>query len=244
MISVCMATYNGAKYVAEQVDSILSQLGPEDELVISDDGSGDGTLEILEQYTHKDSRIRVLHHNQGCYTKNFENAIRSTRGDYIFLSDQDDIWLPDKVRVYVEWFEKTGVDFLVSNATLVDGDKKPLGDTAFQKGNTRKGFIHNLLHTSYIGACMAFKRKVLRRFLPIPGKPKYIAHDYWLACVCELYYKTELIQEPLILYRRHGDNTSPAFGKSKLTIVERVYKRFYTLFFLITRAIRIKNQEG
>ena len=82
---------------------------------------------------------------------------------------------------------------------------------------------------------MAFKRKVLDRLLPIPGNDKYIAHDYWIACVCEKYYKTALINKPLILYRRHGDNASPAFGKSKLSLLERIYKRFYTLYYINTR---------
>lgn len=82
---------------------------------------------------------------------------------------------------------------------------------------------------------MAFKREVLERVLPIPGKDKYIAHDYWIACICEKYYKTDYINKPLILYRRHGENASPAFGKSRLTVAERIYKRFYTLFYIWSR---------
>lgn len=238
-----MATYNGAEYIKEQIDSILVQLSSGDELIISDDGSTDGTLSILETYAAADPRIHVLHHNRGCYTKNFENAIRAAQGDYIFLSDQDDVWLPEKVKQIILCFKQTGADFLVSNAELVDGEKNSFGITAFEKGNTRTGFIHNLLHTSYIGACMAFRREVLNVFLPIPGNPKYIAHDYWLACVSELYYHTELIREPLILYRRHGDNTSPAFGTSNLSVPERVFKRFYTLFFLVGRIGRKKKRK-
>lgn len=233
MISVCLASYNGEKYIEEQIDSILSQLGENDELVISDDGSKDRTLEIIRGYN--DPRIRLLIHNKGCYTKNFENAISHAKGDYIFLSDQDDIWLPDKVQVTMEAFQKTGADFLVSAATLVDGQKKILIEDSFAGGAPKTGFWNNLIATSYIGACMVFRKEVLERVLPIPGKDKYIAHDYWIACICERYYKTALIDQPLILYRRHGDNTSPAFGKSRLTVPERIYKRFYTLYFILGR---------
>ncbi len=233
MISVCLASYNGEKYIAEQIESILLQLDEQDELIVSDDGSTDRTLEIVNSF--KDSRIHVYNNNMGCYTKNFENAISHAKGDYIFLSDQDDIWMPDKVKVTMEAFEETSADFLVSSATLVNGEKQIILHSSFEGGKTRTGFWYNLLATSYIGACMAFRKEVLSRVLPIPGNSKYIAHDYWIACICEKYYKTGLISKPLILYRRHDSNASPAFGKSKLSIVERIYKRFYTLFFIFQR---------
>lgn len=233
MISVCMATYNGEKYITEQIESILIQLGDDDELIISDDGSRDATVEIIQNI--KDSRIRLYQFNKGCYTKNFENAIAHAKGDYIFLSDQDDVWMPDKVRVTIDAFRRTGADFLVSSATLVDSEKNTLVYSSFDIGHTKTGFLNNLIGTSYIGACMAFRSDVLKRVLPIPGKDKYIAHDYWIACVCEKYYKTSLINEPLILYRRHGNNASPAFGKSKLSVFERIYKRFYTLYYIAKR---------
>lgn len=230
MVSVCMATYNGEKYIKEQIESILIQLGDDDELIISDDGSRDATVEIIQAI--KDSRIRLYQFNKGCYTKNFENAIAHAKGDYIFLSDQDDVWLPDKVAITMRAFNETKADFLVSAARLVNAEKETIMASSFEGGHMRTGFWHNLVATSYIGACMAFKKNILNRVLPIPGKDKYIAHDYWIACICERYYKTGLIEEPLILYRRHGDNTSPAFGKSRLTIMERVYKRFYTLYYI------------
>ena len=233
MISVCMASYNGEKYIAEQIESILKQIKETDELIISDDGSTDRTLDIVEEF--HDSRIKVLHHNKGNYTKNFENALTHASGDIIFLCDQDDIWKPDKVKTTLQYFRNTGADFLVSAVTLVDGDMNVILESSFEGGRTRTGFWYNLAATSYIGACMAFKKKILKRVLPIPGTSKYIAHDYWIACISERYYKTALIKEPLILYRRHGGNTSPAFGKSKLSVIERIYKRFYTLYYIAGR---------
>lgn len=95
MISVCMATYNGEEYIKEQLESILCQLGEMDEIIISDDGSTDNTLNIIESYN--DSRIKI-HINTGKhgFVYNFENALQKAKGEYIFLSDQDDIWLPEK----------------------------------------------------------------------------------------------------------------------------------------------------
>ncbi len=96
MISVCMATYNGEKYIERQLDSILAQLKENDELIISDDGSTDRTAEILARYG-TDKRIRILHGSFHSPIYNFENAIKQAQGDYIFMADQDDIWLPGRI---------------------------------------------------------------------------------------------------------------------------------------------------
>lgn len=124
MISVCIATHNGEKYIKEQLDSILCQLSTEDEVVISDDGSTDSTLEILSDYN--DSRIKVYQYKQpyksrhphSYVCKNFENALKHAEGDYIFLSDQDDYWMEGKVDKCVELL-KTNL-LVVHNADLVD----------------------------------------------------------------------------------------------------------------------------
>ena len=95
MVSVCMATYNGGKYIKEQIDSILGQLSNNDELIISDDNSTDDTVDIINRIS--DSRVRLFFNKQKGYTNNFENALKQVRGDIIFLSDQDDIWMDNKV---------------------------------------------------------------------------------------------------------------------------------------------------
>ena len=110
MISVCIATYNGEKYLRQQLDSILSQIGKDDEVVISDDNSSDGTLALIQSYG--DERLRVLHHDPTKITTtfpldkpthNFENALMHARGDVIFLADQDDVWHADKIERFVEF---------------------------------------------------------------------------------------------------------------------------------------------
>ena len=96
MISVCIATYNGEPFIAAQLESIIAQLSPEDEIIISDDGSTDRTLEVVQALDFP--CVRILHHEgEHGYVSNFENALRAARGDVIFLSDQDDLWKPGKV---------------------------------------------------------------------------------------------------------------------------------------------------
>lgn len=230
MISVCMATYNGEKYIREQIDSILEQLGEEDELIISDDGSTDNTIEIVRSYN--DDRIKIFLFNGHCYTKNFENALNHAKGDYIFLSDQDDIWMPDKVSICIN--ELKQYDLVITDARVVDELKNILLNSYFDFCKVRNGFFYNLFFTRYIGACMAFKKEILKSVLPIPDNNKYIAHDYWIACVCEKIYHVKLINIPLLLYRRHSNNTSTGvFGNSKLSLLEKIVKRFYALKYLL-----------
>lgn len=103
MISVCIATYNGEKYLKEQLDSIIPQLTAQDELIISDDGSKDTTMEIIKRYAANDSRIKVYKGPGKGVIANFEFAINQTQGEFIFLADQDDVWLPEKVQTNLDF---------------------------------------------------------------------------------------------------------------------------------------------
>lgn len=158
MISVCMATYNGAKYIKEQVDSILQRLDDNDRLVISDDCSSDNTVDILKSYA--DPRIKIFHHtpdkkdhkySKGHYlsTKNFENALINAKGDYIFLSDQDDIWENDKVRVSMEDLSKH--DLIVSNHSIIDKDGNMKEDSHFTDSPLQESILQNLKHPYFQG---------------------------------------------------------------------------------------------
>ena len=121
MISVCMASYNGEKYIKQQIDSILKQLSDEDELVISDDGSTDNTLSVIQSI--HDKRIKLIH-NQGehGYSRNFENALKNSKGDYIFLSDQDDVWKDNKVETILPLLKKYA--FVVHDTEMTDENLK------------------------------------------------------------------------------------------------------------------------
>ena len=117
MISVCMATYNGETYIKEQIESIINQLSSSDELIISDDKSTDNTLKIINEF--KDPRIKIyIHEKDHGFVKNFENALEKAKGDFIFLSDQDDIWLPNKVAATLKELEY--YDFVVSDCITIN----------------------------------------------------------------------------------------------------------------------------
>ena len=128
-ISVCMATYNGEMYIRRQLDSILKQMSADDELVISDDGSTDNTLEIIGSY--KDRRIKLLHSTHKNLILNFENALKQASGDVVFLSDQDDIWFDKKVKKYKEHLKKNLLVF--SNATMFYDNNNTVSELFFQR---------------------------------------------------------------------------------------------------------------
>jgi glycosyltransferase involved in cell wall biosynthesis len=231
-ISVCMATYNGEKYIKEQLDSILSQLGDDDEVIISDDGSIDGTLDVISNI--KDNRIKVFRNkNEKGYSKNFENALKKAKGDIIFISDQDDVWLKDKVKIMLKTLENSSIS--IHNARIVDGELNFLNESHFDLHNVKKGFLNNFLKTRYIGACMAFKKEVLQKSLPFPNNQKLCAYDYWITLISEFYFKVELVQEPLIKYRRHGNNASTGGEFSSNTLLFKFKVRLYSLYQLLRR---------
>lgn len=215
MISVCMATHNGAKYLKEQIDSILKQLGGEDELVISDDGSNDSTIEIIESYN--DSRIKLYPQNSPAgllgheyATLNFENALKNAKGDYIFLSDQDDVWTDDKVEVCMYYLQT--YDYVVSDAYVTDGNLNVISETRFLKEEKIhfNKYMAIVFSTPYQGSCAAFRRTVLDKAMPFPKGIQ--SHDRWIGNVAAFFFKYRVIPEKLIYYRRHENVTSSALG--------------------------------
>lgn len=202
-ISVCIATYNGEKYLKTQLDSILTQLSSDDELVISDDSSTDNTIQIIKSYN--DTRIRLF---EGLtfrnHIKNFEYALSKAKGEFIFMADQDDIWAQKKVDLCLDLLKKH--DLVNSDCILIDANEKVLNTSYFKFINSRPGFIKNLIKNSYVGCCMAFKRKILDDALPFPKNIN--SHDTWIGLVGEMFYSTSFIDEPLVNLRRHGNNFS------------------------------------
>lgn len=205
MISVVLAAYKGEKYIAEQVMSILPQLGENDELVISDDYPQGKTFDAIEGIIKTDSRIRYIHGKGQGVIKNFENAINHAKGEFIFLSDQDDIWLDGKVKAVMAEFDK-GADVVMHNADIVDGELNKTGETAFVVNGAGTGIIRNIIKNSYQGSCMAYRAELNRYLLPFPDSLPM--HDQWIGLVGEKHGKVSLINESYLLYRRHGENVS------------------------------------
>ena len=237
MISVCIATYNGEKYLEEQLKSILIQLGPNDEVIISDDGSTDATLQIIEDF--EDERIKVLHHQKSenaifkfdYTTHNFEHALLHARGDYIFLSDQDDVWLPNKVECSLKALEHA--DLVVSDKIVVDGKLNVIMNSTFTNSRQSSKVWHNIKSPNNPGCCMAFKRSLCEHILPMPKSG--VAQDTWIALLAGIYYNVNFINEPLILFRRHDNNVSASMGKSRDSIIYRIKYRVYTLWALLKK---------
>ena len=226
MISVCMATYNGEKFIESQLKSILSQLSEDDEVIISDDDSTDRTLEIVRRLS--DKRIKIYHHETDHgFTRNFENALKYAKGDYIFLSDQDDEWLPDKVQTTIAALQEA--DFVVSDCITQDENGNVLDPSRFRTFKIKKGFWRLMIKTRYLGCCMAFRRNVLKAALPFPDNTYYMEHDLWLAAVAELYFNVRLLDKPLIIYKRHGDNASDAGQGKGYPLSIKIKRRIYRL---------------
>ena len=205
MISVCIATYNGEKYIKEQLLSILPQLGKKDEVIISDDHSTDNTLDIVKGLN--DNRIKIVMNNrEKGYTSNFENALSYAIGDYIFLSDQDDIWMSNKVDYCIA--ELKEYDLVVSDAILINSKGEKIDDSFFYKRNVYYTWLGNIFKFGFLGCCMAFKMNVLKKALPFPKKHLYCTHDNWIFLVAQSFYKVKISHEKLIRYRRHTDNLS------------------------------------
>lgn len=230
MISVCMATYNGEKYIKEQLVSILKQIGPLDEIIISDDLSKDKTIEIVKGLN--DQRIKIFFNTNKGYTNNFQNSIKNASGDLIFLADQDDVWVDDKIQIMSDLLKK--YDFVVSNAQMVNKDLENLGATYFQlRGGGKSGFLNNLIKLQYIGCCMAFRKIILKKAFPFPKKTTLCSHDLWIALISEFYFNTFVIQEPLLLYRRHGENVSTYISSTSLFL--KIQFRIYSFYKVLSR---------
>lgn len=230
-----MATYNGETYIKEQLESILFQLEIDDEVIISDDISTDKTIETIK--TFNDPRIHIYQNSkEKGYTRNFENALEKATGDIIFLADQDDIWMHNKVQNMKKYLLE--YDFVVSDNIIVDKNLNIIHESHFQIYKTKQGFIKNLLLPRYVGACMAFKKEVLQKSLPFPKNARLSAHDYWICLIAELFFKVYKLDEPLIKYRRHASNTSSGGEKSMNNMLHKLHVRVYTLIHLLKRFFR------
>lgn len=234
MISVCMATFNGEKYLIDQLDSIIGNITSSDEIIVSDDGSTDGTAAILLDYARNDHRIKITEGPRKGVNANFSHAISLAQGDIIFLADQDDLWREDKVSIVLTAFQSTGCDLVVHNAQLIDGDGKALDETLFDIRHSRSGYIKNIARNSYVGCCMAFRRELVSVILPIPENVEM--HDWWIGLIAEKLFRSTFIKDKLIGYRRHSENVSSmhhyGIGKmisNRLTLIQETNKRILTL---------------
>jgi glycosyltransferase involved in cell wall biosynthesis len=222
MVSVCMATHNGATFLKEQLDSILVQLDQTDEVIISDDHSSDNTLAIIASY--QDSRIRVITHKKPVgVSQNFEASLTQCKGDYIFLADQDDVWVPSKKEISLRYLQT--YDLVMSDCVVVDTTLSPQHSSFYLLNGSRKGFLKNLVKNSYMGCCMAFNRKLLSRALPFPKDIPM--HDQWIGIIGELHFKVHFMNEVLVYHRKHYSNATTSGNRSGLTLRKQLEHRYH-----------------
>ena len=218
-ISVALIVYNGAKYIRQQLDSILAQTHNVDEIIVCEDGSTDGTKEIIEEYKNKHPNLFFIHYNNKNLgpTKNIEKAIQACMGDLILLADQDDYWEDNKVETIIKWFEANPtMNGVFTNGSLMNSkgeldNKYSLWDVMsfpykdIKNNNDLKLYI-NTVENSVTGATLA-----IRNNLPFLKQPfpviKYLVHDRWLAMNLAENNSLGILEEKLIRYRIHSEQT-------------------------------------
>jgi glycosyltransferase involved in cell wall biosynthesis len=230
-----MATCNGSRFIRAQIESILPQLGPDDELIISDDASSDATLEIVTSYI--DSRIKILSGKDfRSPVRNFEYALCHARGRIVVLSDQDDIWLPGRLDLIREHLGSATdqVALIMLDGEIVDAAGACLEQSIFAVNRAGPGLFKNIYDNTYTGCCLAFTRPLLEIALPFPVRIPM--HDMWLGLLAELFGRVEFVPVKTICYRRHAANTS--FVRTSIYI--QVMRRIFLAMFLIKRCIEVR----
>jgi glycosyltransferase involved in cell wall biosynthesis len=235
-VSVCIATYNGVPYIKSQLISILSQLNDNDEIIISDDNSSDTTIEDV--ISINDSRIKIyINKKQIGIVKNFENSLLKANGQYIFLSDQDDIWLPGKVEICLSQLKENLLvvhDCEVYERINQNYYGKLLSKSYFEDSNFTMGVYKNLTRNRFLGCCMAFKVEILKDVLPIPSG--IIGHDAWIGVYTSLTGRITKVDSKLVRYSRHTKNASNyerANFNIKLISTRIIQKLYFTVMIYI-----------
>jgi glycosyltransferase involved in cell wall biosynthesis len=235
-ISIAICTYNGEKYLREQLDSFAAQTRLPDEVVICDDCSQDATRRILKDFAAQSAFPVKLHfneHNLG-FIKNFEQVIKLCEGEIIVLSDQDDVWEPNKLEVIEKEFANPEVGLVYADAAVVDENLNALDKTMWQYVNFTdekqkeftggKAFDLLIRNGYFLGSSMAFRAKFCDLILPIPLDIYYL-HDNWIALVISSVARCEIVSELLIKYRQHEQQSSDGLARRSKTETVFVARR-------------------
>lgn len=224
LISVAMCTYNGEKYIKEQIDSILNQSIDNIEIVITDDGSSDNTIEIIYEYMNRDNRVKLYQNENNLgYVKNFEKAISLCTGEYIALSDQDDIWEFNKLEILINKIKNTKNDLVYSNALLVDANLISFSKKLIKKneGFEKNNNLYFIYNNCISGNTIIFTKVLKEKILPFPDNLSF--HDIWISYVASSISSIIFVDEILIKYRQHENNvTNIGVKKAKKNYIEKI----------------------
>ncbi len=213
-IDILLATYNGEKYLIEQIESLLNQNYKNIRLIISDDCSTDKTIEILKKYEEKDNRIELYLQKQNLgVVKNIEFLLKKVQSPYYMLADQDDYWLPEKIEKSLENLKKEQADLVFTDLEVVDENLnilyKSFNDYMLLTRKIKKyinSYKLNYLYNCITGCTILAKKETLKFILPLPTTSKHLIHDYWIGIMVSLNGKISYIPEKYIKYRQHGNN--------------------------------------
>ena len=228
-ISVALAAYKGERFIGEQIKSILAQLPSDGEIVVSDDLPGGETKQAVYAASDGDSRVKYIEGPGKGVCANFENAMRACTGDIIFLSDQDDVWLPNKINSVMKEFEN-GADVVLHDAFVTDANLEIKEESFFSVHSSKSGLAANLVKNSFVGCCMAFTKEVAEMCLPFPENLPM--HDWWIALFAlKKHKKVVLLPEQLIYWRRHENTVT---GR-KNSLAQQMKWRAKMIMLLIER---------
>jgi glycosyltransferase involved in cell wall biosynthesis len=247
-VSVCMATYDGGRYVHEQVASILPQLGPSDELVVVDDCSRDETVSVLRALEDPRVRIHCNERNRGVVAS-LERALRLARNDVLLLADQDDVWLPGRVQILIAALQSSGALVASSNSCFVDAAGAPI-DFEFPRlrGADSTRYVRNIARifagsAPYWGCAMALRRPILDLVLPMPDWVE--SHDLWIATGSNLIRSNVHVERDTLRRRLHGSNASIVSRSLHLKLRSRaIFARSLLVLGLRARAVRTSVLAG
>jgi glycosyltransferase involved in cell wall biosynthesis len=245
VIDIVLATYNGEKYLVEQIRSIQNNLGYEkwvSRILVVDDGSTDATFSIVKQLSLQDRKITWLKNtsNKHGASNNFAFGLAQTLSPYIMLSDQDDVWLPEKIQLSLERIKQLEEEsdsvslkepllvplLIFTDKEIVDEQLNSISSSYFTLKNIPKNWhikLEQLCQQNVASGCtMLFNRALLNKAMPIPEQA--YMHDWWLALVANKCGKLELIDKPLIKYRQHDNNAIGANKRSKLMLIKHFFQ--------------------
>lgn len=248
-VDILLATYNGEKYIKQQLDSILNQTYSNIRILINDDASTDGTIDILKEYEEKDSRIQVQYNDKNLgFIKNFENLLNRVESNYYMLSDQDDYWMPEKVEKSLKKIIDENADLVFTDLEAVDDNLQTITPSVVQymgfKKNIDKHKDYKLifLRNCITGCTIISRKELISKIIPIPEK-KPMVHDWWMGLMIIQSGKISFLDEPTIKYRQHGDNQLGIYGMKNTINSAKEYREKYINLKLAQFKIYVENAE-